>query len=721
MPTNAISTTLTLYQGTGMLESRNVYLDSRAKFLANFTREVHDNIQFPAACFRERRISIKLDVPETSLLDPYPAAKGVDYAQVFIDSEDGETAIFYYFVKRLEWVAQKCVRLELEMDVINTVLPNVSFNARTKVTRRHKDRFKDLAGGTAARIVDRFDEGFHPPLFKSGETKLNETGQYGQWNLVYRNTNQPDPDAFYQVNPVELHATTDEDDDVNVNTAIADKWVPEMFQGTEGYAYLFEGRAGMIVSNSGGSETLVASAIYMLVKEADGTLSFYNTDTDGGYIVKDALLLYGDTSLSLVNYGSSTFMFDNVKEDGRFNVIDFDYEVKLRPDIAHLWGIHESYDRTDPTLIRIAKVPYFPTDISVSGGAYVIPSGWNYDATTHDLKIDEINAKFSRSLTFSATNAVRAAMVVSISPATGQARSDANESKLFNSAFHNVKYAYDSFSCDVPLETITASKTSILTQLNSPSEVKVNYVVSTTMSGKFMFRFPRFAALVDSSEDYPFVISVARNNEEPIFTSAYVNYLRTGYNYDVKAKNISLANSMIGIGAGIAGGAASGLLGGNPALAVAGAVIGGVAGAVRAITQQVSAENAIQQKIAQARAQSVGIAGSDDVDLMVSYCGNRLYQFTYDPSPQIKQMLFDLFYYYGYACDDVGVPDTHTRLYFDFIQAEAFFDRGSDNIATELIDALVEKFAQGVTFIHQALGNSGLLITSYENWETSLM
>ena len=39
-----------------------------------------------------------------------------------------------------------------------------------------------------------------------------------------------------------------------------------------------------------------------------------------------------------------------------------------------------------------------------------------------------------------------------------------------------------------------------------------------------------------SLEDYDNIVAVARNNEEVLYSSQYLNYVRTGYNYDVKAK-----------------------------------------------------------------------------------------------------------------------------------------------------------------------------------------
>ena len=38
------------------------------------------------------------------------------------------------------------------------------------------------------------------------------------------------------------------------------------------------------------------------------------------------------------------------------------------------------------------------------------------------------------------------------------------------------------------------------------------------------------------SEDYGNILAVSRNNESTIYTSQYINYLRTGLQYDLKMK-----------------------------------------------------------------------------------------------------------------------------------------------------------------------------------------
>ena len=54
-------------------------------------------------------------------------------------------------------------------------------------------------------------------------------------------------------------------------------------------------------------------------------------------------------------------------------------------------------------------------------------------------------------------------------------------------------------------------------------------------------------------EDYDRLIYVNRNNEVSTYDNAYLNYIRTGYNYDVKNKNRNIASSILGMLTGVGG------------------------------------------------------------------------------------------------------------------------------------------------------------------------
>ena len=733
MSSGPIKASLTLYRNTQMQEGRNIKLDDLATFLANFTKASKNDMQFPRDVFTGVDLAFKLNLDEENLLLDPNDLDGWDYVKVTLYGRNGvseSSGYYYYFIKSYEWVSQYCIRFICRMDVLNTILPSLSFTAKTIAKRQHKDRFTDYDSdaGNAYRLIDRFDEGLNPSLFRVSSGTLTEDDSSAEWNLVYRNADMPDPSDYYQINPVEAHIATDSDSSALIQSQNISQWTEANFTGTGGHGYLFIGNGVVSFTSGGTSFTPTNGQFYYIYVEADGKLSIYDALTEpiGGHLHAIGIdVQYKRLSgniLTLVNNNVDPWQFMN--SDGAINLDTYvpNYDVYMTITSATIVGINTSgFDRSDPRLIKIIKVPYAPVDVAYSGTAFTIPADWEFSITWNDMKLKDINAKFSREIVFSALCPVYAAMIKAISPALAQARSADLESKLYQSPFYTVKFYYDSFSLELPLENFTRNRTAFLSAIPDDDEIHVQYTLSTTFSGYTLFSFYQYANALDRKvSDFSPLIACVRNNEEPIFTSAYVNYIRMGYNYDVKAKNLSAARGVIGLGASIAGGVVAGAMSGNPVGAAIGAIAGVAMGAINLIAQQISAENSIAQRLQNAEMQAVSVSGSDDVDLMMEYNRNRLHVAEYSVSDPIKTALFNLFYYYGYACNDTGVPSTNTRIYFNFLQADAEFTK-TKNVPPALIERVVEKFAEGVTYIHKALGDSGALITAYENWETSLI
>ena len=146
--------------------------------------------------------------------------------------------------------------------------------------------------------------------------------------------------------------------------------------------------------------------------------------------------------------------------------------------------------------------------------------------------------------------------------------------------------------------------------------------------------------------------------------------------------------------------------------------IGGfVSGALNSIISSVQAEDAIQKTIQEKKNQPTQVSGSDDLDLLNWYNGNKVYRYTYKVSKPMAAKLDDLFYYTGYAAGDIqAVPNFHSRVWFNFVQAD--IDVGNDsNIYREYIDDIAAKFSDGITVFHH-YGNSWDIEQEAENFET---
>ena len=298
-------------------------------------------------------------------------------------------------------------------------------------------------------------------------------------------------------------------------------------------------------------------------------------------------------------------------------------------------------------------------------------------------------------------------------------RDDAYESKLYHSDYYLPKFTYDSFGFPFALEKVDISK------VYETKKFTVDYRVSSTINSRFCFMFPEYV-LEHSSEDYSNVLNIARNNEMTIYNSEYLNYIKTGYNYDVKNENIKIGSSiatslLTTLGGAIIGGMKGSAAG--PAGTIAGAAVGLAAGLISTVTDVASAENTINQKLDTYRNQATSVQDANDIDLLEAYSENRAKCELYQCSSTIKKGLGDLFFYCGYKVGYQGLPDLKSRSWFNFLQADIDL-LAPKNMSSEAIEDIKSKFSEGITVFHHNLINDAVTWDwdqKYENWETAIL
>ena len=216
----------------------------------------------------------------------------------------------------------------------------------------------------------------------------------------------------------------------------------------------------------------------------------------------------------------------------------------------------------------------------------------------------------------------------------------------------------------------------------------------------------------ETFEDY---LVCDRNNEYPIYNSSYLDYIRTGYNYDKKAKKIAIAQSWTNTGVSMAG--ALGGLALNTAVGGAGAVSFATS-AIRSISSnifnQISMHNQIEEKLLSARRSSASVEVADDLDMLDFYCNNKLLKSTYSISDEVKSNVFELFYKCGYASYKAGIPNTSSRYRFNYLQCEADFSTKNNPEWKQYLEDVMERFRKGVTYFHRYDDFEQTL----ENWES---
>ena len=201
-------------------------------------------------------------------------------------------------------------------------------------------------------------------------------------------------------------------------------------------------------------------------------------------------------------------------------------------------------------------------------------------------------------------------------------------------------------------------------------------------------------------------LNVNRQNEVALYNSDYLSYIRTGYNYDKKAKTRQEQTGWIGTGLNVGASILSGALGGS--VFGAAAAISLASSALNSISSNINTsitnEQAIQQKIDNTKMSAASVSNTEDLNLLSYYNGNRLIKYTEDINDNVKQSLYNLFRLTGYACNDYAVPAVNSRLYYNFLQCKADFEDTDWTYGKAFLDDIKAKYEIGVTYFHRVDG-----------------
>ncbi len=603
------------------------------------------------------------------------------------------------------------------------------------------------------RLIDYVQEGINPILQCGaglGEALEDKSPLNQHWHLLYRNVNDlQDPDTGAEVlnNPVECYLISDESTTVITRNITSGRMNFSAFEVGKCYIIPFTNLSATdIITLDDGTE--IGSGI-LLPSDVSAYLVLYRNSNNRIVVLvvtnhanDDTRALAWESEYISSSHLPLAYSKNNLPTTPR----EFtQWQTLANSGEAGQWSSGstpqvtdsiDSLDKTDAKNIKLIKLPYAPYDFTITGGKIDISNDpyWSFTNIPQSagdcfaLKLNDINTKLQHQLTNAYMTAdpfwylkVHDSYYAVKNASKNDDRIDGDlESKLFNSEFFQPTYFYDSFQFKAELEKIDIDKF-ITDRIYWNNVTTITFTMTKTINSKFSFSFDDYVTRLATS-NLPKVLPIARNNEEVLYNVPYLNYVRTGFNYDVKAKNLQNASNAVGIG--ISGGTllASLLLPSIP-LKVAG-VIGSLASMAMsikgAIVSNQSAENSIQSKLTQARNQTDSVAGSDDVDLMTEYCGNRLRYIEYNPNPIMKSLLNDLFFYAGYRSDRMGLPNHHTRVHFDYLECEASI-QSIRSIPGECLTELINSFKAGVTYIHNVAGVGWDFAQSKENWELSIL
>ena len=593
------------------------------------------------------------------------------------------------------------------------------------------------------RNIDLYSENINPTLYKREENLILQEVNTS-WNLVYKNASGAyDPSSSAEA--IECYLLPDEPIYISYTSTPSATFTHTTFTNST-YNIIDSNYNGEMLFKTTTNEFKVYTRKYyrnfllflnvfpveviekyVLIIYDNGndlTLSYYKYTHDGirGYSKKLLTQLTGITQVDIVNCPPEIKYYESTTLPNDWPPSEPNDTISYSPNSTGASICLDDLDRTDSKLIKIIKLPYSPTLYENDGSDnYNFGINWTY-VLNYGLKLNNINAEFNYTFESEVNPFKELNPLTDTNFVSNRTRNDYFESKIFNSEFYYNKFVYDSFGFIFRLECINLEE--FLKTYSG--NFKINFVMTSTINSKFAFIFPDYT-LKYSVEDYDNVLTIARNNEVAIYNSQYLNYLRTGYNYDLKQlernKNLAglnVASSIIGsaVGAGI------GIATGSVATAISSSV-----GAVSSITSSIvnsinsikNQEESIERRLTQAQAQATSVSGSDDLDLMIAYSGNRAKIVNYELSPRMKSSILDLFYYCGYNENSQKTPNVNTRLYFNYLECDLeFMEDTAKNIPINLQEELKKLYKGGVTFLHKVNGSRNFE-QDKENFEVSLL
>ena len=442
---------------------------------------------------------------------------------------------------------------------------------------------------------------------------------------------------------------------------------------------------------------------------------------------------YTDITFEQANFMRvSTTQYGDQSPEGIKALVSATYGLFVGSGLVQTLGTIDDVDRTDSELVKIIKYPYCPIPYTYDDVNDIFDFGadWEYSGgllhyTGTSVPTLGINGVVEKSLDAELKYTFYGVITANDLPNKNL------ESKLKHSDFRTNKINYDSFNAPIYLENITPDTTDI----NEQALLTIDFKPTSTINSKFAFKLDYSAiGVYNSTIDYDKFLLATRNNEEAILNSEYLNYIKVGYNYDKKAQALQIENAQKNAAATSVASIASivasvlGVALGGPTVKAASIIGLGTSVASGAISTlkawdnvkdvQASQENNMAAKLAQLQAQAMTTSGTDDVDLLSFYNGNRLHYMVYDLTTEMRDSIFTALFLTGYKSVDTGTPDVDSRYWFNFLQCDPSIDyEGVSYIKQEWIDELKELYRNGVTIFHKH-NTTWNLERNKENYET---
>lgn len=726
-----MTTTLTLYSNSKIEKFKNFIFDDLTTYLSTLQSITISGFQYIKI---DLDIKIKINMQQEYLNPYFP----YNYIRVFEHSTS-----YYYFVESAKQISENTLELTCSLDTLNTFKSYLTFSDKTTILRQHENRFEQPTSTgvlSVKRLINKIDEGITPKLYRGNKTEINDSvfANSINWYLIYKTHYYPSTETNDE-NPYDVYLTSDyENITINksggtgTNVVLYSKDSTASSLIIAGYYYYIT-----LTDNTQANVNFLLRKRLTDTEEKQATLSATNQvikmyiddvgaircftmqyDLNGNYISE--LDLRDGVDIHYVPYSLTATQCQLMRrlDHATNQLTDMLSNGTIIQVNAGTWTERNltpisNVNRLDSRLIKIIETPYCPSTYSINGGVFIFNNNWEYDSITGFLKLVNLNAKFTSNQLLVDISNISNCNIPNVSDRLTTPKSKIYESKLYSSAYYQLKFMYDSFTKIYPLENFNSIPTRFIVTLHT----------SSTLSCSFLFHFINNGIGQRFSEDFEEYLTIKRNNELPIYSSQYVNYIKNGYNYDKKKIERQNAWNWAGVGMNIGSAVLSGGIGaltGN-VISSAGAVsmgVGALSSIVSTIRGNIENQQAIEKNLAQLNAQSLGVSGSDDIDLLNVYSRDKLLKTTYQASDEMQDLIFQLFYFTGYACNKQAIPNVNSRYLFNYLQAKIVLN-GTNNLEEKYLNDIKQKFEIGCTYIHPKAIED--LEQTRENWESFLI
>lgn len=652
---------------------------------------------------------------------------------------------YYYYVTGCKWRAKETVEVTLALDTLTTFQDriNASLTNESHITRKFKDRFYVTRTlDTTKMVVDDFSEDFSSvPMVRQEVTELNPSASTKKWTLVYMTKYSSSVEDIAN-NPVTIYALPSDSTKINTTRNGEITWDSSSIESGAVYATTYT-EAGaktfkFVPSDGSGEQTVTmdpTECTWLIVfNSKDDNYLWVKYMSRAGLSTNDKYIhVFKVDSFTWVDFDkcyqmTSKYQFVHDIPEGRnAGIGEYPWEGWLDTSSPRYLNAGETYsslltfdqwyesNKTDSRIVKIRELPYAPFQESYSNSTLNLPSNWVYE--NKQLKFTGTSFAKYTLLTRSMLQPVKLSKedIVDTTPSIER------ETKLYNSSFYGDKFVYDTNTWVAQWEKGNPK----LGYLNNMS-ISLVYKVSDGIDNTSII------TIADSFEydsDFGQCMVIDKNTDKPFFTNDYINYVRYGKYYDEKAAGWNVGSSVVsGVGsiltsvssAAFAGNAIAGMAAGTVTGGGVGALVGLGVGLVTTAASLAKTcltyRDSINSKIDAYTHQASSVNGTSDISIFNVYSGNKILNIIYDTRADVKQMLYQYFRQFGYACDEYGLPKA-SRRYVDYFQVEPVFQ--GDFMWNDFLEDVKQRMQLGYRVYH-LVDNTYDLTLSKENWEDTL-